>query len=779
MSGIEVKIKASILILLLPLMLTCSKDIPTTPLPSVEKKIEQEQKELLPKEKDLEAQKKLVADYLERQKTSSEFDPKDSLYDEAYSFYKRAMVTAISPKSFSTWGTRDLKGIDFLKEAIEVNPHYHAAYYVLGKSYERTNDPQKAQECFLKCIELKPKHQDSYAALANLYRNVGFYDDALVYYNKSLSIGQPSAQIYLGLGHTYLEKNDLLKAEIHYHKVLEFKELNDKAYASLANLSLKKGDLKTAWHYLRKSNDIWEIEVKAWIPKCEKYLTSNNFYAYASLGRIYYYRWDYEKAIEYLEKANQINEREFDQYYELGMAYNYTTNFQKAIVLLEKAVAMNPNHYDATMELGSLYNIPPYLIDSYLENYKIKPNYDRAIDLFVKAKAIRPDSDYPYHELVDVYVNLEQYFRALEEAKIALGRNKTASNFSKVGYVYSLMKDYANALENHKKALDLQDRPYYRINVARDLEALKKYDEALIVLELGLLKYKAKYEKSELISLIANIHQEKKGFTEAIEHYHEVLNLYPSDFNAHFGIASCHYAQKDWGLAKQWWEKALAINPKSSASLHNIGLTLMHMESHNLAIDYFNKALAIDPDSGESKEMIKACQLATEQKNYPAKLKALSKRKDDIGVLAGLTLCTFEYDKANDLWITGIDETKHEAGKNIVSSKIYLAQGIFEKIAEDLEKISSSKTSIKQILELFLYALRKRTEGIKEHSEGFYKTVAEYKGEFEKGRAKMQIADGYFTDGLSLLRGELKKYTNYFGPFANQHLTNSIQYYKR
>ena len=152
-------------------------------------------------------------DYLEKQKISSELDPKDALYEEAYEFYEKARVASKFPDSFTRFGTDDKEGIKLLEHALKVNPYYHAAHYTLGKSYENTKEYEKAEQHFLKCIGLKPNNQDAYKSLANLYRDQKRYDEALEYYNKAINLGSREIWIFYNIGKIHMDKGNLHKAE--------------------------------------------------------------------------------------------------------------------------------------------------------------------------------------------------------------------------------------------------------------------------------------------------------------------------------------------------------------------------------------------------------------------------------------------------------------------------------------------------------------------------------------------------------------------------------------
>lgn len=403
-----------------------------------------------------------------------------------------------------------------------------------------------------------------------------------------------------------------------------------------------------------------------------------------------------------------------------------------------------------------------------------------------RAKEINPKNANPYYYLGRTYYHLKQYYDALKETKEALDIEEDSSTLTQLGRIYFAMNEYENALVAYKKSLARNDFQSTRCDITETLFELKKYDEAIVFLRESLEKYYK--DDLPLKRFLADAYKYKKDYENAIRKYKDCLKTEPGDFFAHFEIANCYFDQKDWITAADWWKKAADINPKSSASFYNIALAYMNMEIYNGAITYFKKALDIDPDYNKAKSMIKVCQLEIDRKKFPEKLRKMSYRGDNIGILAKMFLCTFEYNKAFNLLIKGETETtpKYETtySKKMlvgydVSSKIYEAQGHFEKIKADLKKILPTKGKVNEAMNLFSFAAEQMISGIEQRSKGYYMKEKDYKGEYEKGLAKINLANSYFVDVLRIIRGELIRLKSDFGEIAIQELDNSIKHYQR
>jgi len=193
----------------------------------------------------------------------------------------------------------------------------------------------------------------------------------------------------------------------------------------------------------------------------------------------------------------------------------------------------------------------------------------------------------------------------------------------------------------------------------------------------------------------------------------------------------------------------------------------------------FQKYLTKYPKDKNAKIWLNLCKTKIDTAKFKKNLPKFALESGPIGRLAKMYLCMIAYVRANDLWIMGVNETEYKDGENIVSSKIYEAQGHLEKIRDDFTKIKIEKSSLLKSLELFLFAVNKKIDGIKQHSEGFYKNKTEYMGEYEKGRAKIKIANGYFLEAVKILHVEIKKHSVRFGKPADDEVEEIIKFFSK
>lgn len=722
-------------VLLFPFLANCATEIPK-PLGRLATK-EQVNRE----DKPSGNPKRLFNRYLERQKQSSVLDPKDCLLEQACRFFEKASKTSftlgVTPSnslySFAFSGTTEEKGIGFLEQAIEINPHYHAAHYVLGVSYRRRKDYAKAEQHYLKCVELKPMHKESYKSLGALYKTMKKYDDSLEYYNRYITMFSPDAWVYLSIGDIYWERNELGKAEDFYSKSLELQPGFRIAHEKLMSLYLSKGDLKKSYDNLKEIPTLKFHLADQLLKEYRQHMVENPYYGNLAIGTIHLRLFEYAKARWCFKEALKFRPNESEPYRQIGYTLYLKAKYLDAIEYWEKALKIEPIDYQLNIDLGRVYGL-----------YITKPNYERSIELLKRGIWINPDKAEPHNLL---------------------------------GLVHYYNNQYHDALEEYELALQLHEDAFTRISVAKTLAKLEQYDRATSVIEEGIEKHgENDWAKTRLIFTLGEIHKEEGDCVTAIKHYEDVLKLEPKDSQAYFQIGECYFKLKNWDEAENWWKKDIHINPRSAASFYNIGLVYVKREQFKEGMIYFRKALDIDPENKKAKDWIGRCQLLVDNQAFSEKLKSFSYRQDKVGLLAKLYLCKREYDAAKHLWVEGVKETKRENGQYNVSPKIYIAQGRFEKIRADLRNIKSNDTTLREIMILFFFSCQRRIEGIMLHSESYNKKRD--RGEHEKSLAKMKLADAYFVDALKILLGQIENDKLHFGRVAEENLKIDISHYE-
>ncbi|MFC1862525.1 tetratricopeptide repeat protein [Thermodesulfobacteriota bacterium] len=724
-----------------------------------------------------EEQDKKNASYIERQKKSSQLEPKDSLSAEAYDYFNKAKAQSSVSDTFLISGTSTKGAISLLESATKENPYYHAAFYILGLSYLRNENFEEAEKNLTKSIELKPVYQPGFEKLGDLYVSQKKYDTAIGYYNKALELGSPTFNIYYQLGGSYLQAGDLNGSEKAYLGALDLmgnkrpkniSSLSDFLFihSALAEIYLKKRDLEKSWEHLKISSSSDD----KLIPFYEKYADQNEFYSHVSLGQIYFLTNRYKNAVKYYERALYININNFKQYYELGVSCKALKQYRKAIKYLSLALELEPDHYYGNLQLGIILGFP----ESNIDEADFKVDYAKSIEYLNKTIDLNADDPVPYYYLGKTYLHIGKTQEALKYTEKALTIEPDYATFHQLGDIYFKVKDYSNAAEQYRKALLLNDNSSIRLLLANCLLNLRNYTEASTFLKESIQLYP---QQPLFLNRLGDLHIKKGSSQTAISIYKQTLKIDPNNFHAQFEIASAYTKMNKWNEAENYFLNSVSINPGSFSANYNCGIIYIKKEQYNNALKYLAKALSIRPDDTKTKEVIGRYQHKIDITAL-SKIKSLSQKADEKGIFSKLLLHSVNYNKGNDLWIKGTQETEFKDGENIVSPKIYEALEYFNKIKVQIVTPSQFKGKPKEASNFLSIAVDLRISGINKHSEGYYKKESEYNGEYEKGLAKISLADDNYVDFLILLQEIGMEHNSIFDELIKLYLEYNLEYYK-
>jgi len=93
----------------------------------------------------------------------------------------------------------------------------------------------------------------------------------------------------------------------------------------------------------------------------------------------------------------------------------------------------------------------------------------------------------------------------------------------------------------------------------------------------------------------------QKRDEEALEYFHEALELDNKNPFTHQAMASIYRKEKQYELAQKHIEASLELNGDDRVSYYNYGNLLVDMNEHEKAIEMYKRALEIDPNFSEAK----------------------------------------------------------------------------------------------------------------------------------------------------------------------------------
>ncbi len=121
------------------------------------------------------------------------------------------------PENLRAWTSL----VDCCKMAIKINTKDKNVWNLMGISYLKLNEYDKAIEPFTKALEIDQKSENVWFFLGVAYQNMKNYDKAIECYTKELVINPRDEQVYYHRGTVYFVTEQYEKAKLDFKKVYE------------------------------------------------------------------------------------------------------------------------------------------------------------------------------------------------------------------------------------------------------------------------------------------------------------------------------------------------------------------------------------------------------------------------------------------------------------------------------------------------------------------------------------------------------------------------------
>ena len=114
-------------------------------------------------------------------------------------------------------------------------------------------------------------------------------------------------------------------------------------------------------------------------------------------------------------------------------------------------------------------------------------------------------------------------------------------------------------------------------------------------------KIKSNPEDMESTLHLAHLQQDAKFYEKAIENYKKYLEKNPKDADARVDMGICFYSLGDYTSAINEMEAALKYQPNHQIACLNLGIVNLTAQNVAASKEWFKKAVAIDPNSEAGK----------------------------------------------------------------------------------------------------------------------------------------------------------------------------------
>jgi len=552
----------------------------------------------------------------------------------------------------------------------------------------------------------------------------------------------------------YSYLNDFEKAVEWYTYLMKIEPNSYLESIWLADSYLQLDDIENAQLTISKTIDKIIIDSDSWL---------RNWYlgmAYETKGDInqklekwHQAKRDYENSIKYDPKEMDPRLALASVYYKLE---DLTSAENTYLSVIDSVISKDEIDYNAYNDALRSLNFH-YII--------FAPDPKKHAKLFEKAINYFPESNWCYRMLGIAYKNQGNYYKATINLDKAIQLDPANRyNYYNLAETYSEEGTYDKAIENYKYTIREIEKENYKIDKNREYEEYQSNLKSI----------------GEYHSKIAELYEVKEDYDLAILEYQRAISVTPDTTGIiyKFDLAGVYFKNKDFDDAIKNWQLVFDVENNFNA-LFNIGLSYLNIgDPENLKISKITFVELLDKIEGDpdfidlknkAENFIEIIDEELNKIEWPEIIEELSNSENGVSSeIAFLYNFIDDYTNINNLFIEANNETTPEkeylqyskewiiTGYN-VSPKIYQSESLCDRFKAKLSGLKLDNNKILEIKSLWISATETRKEGVKLYSEGYYVKKKEYTGQWERGSAKIKVANQYFADGLVILENLMKE----------------------
>ncbi|BAV33900.1 hypothetical protein SCL_1595 [Sulfuricaulis limicola] len=426
-----------------------------------------------------------------------------------------------------------------IKNALQIDPKFAEAYYLLGLLEEKKQNWQQAFGSYAKAVELNPEHLKARVRLGLMYLLSGNADKALEMADYVLA-KQPDNSVCQALKILVMaQKGDTKSAFQKADELLATKSTEDDVIDLLSVFYMKQGKPDMAVKVLEKGI--------AASPK--------NVSFRVALAGIYFSKKDSAKAEELLQEIIRIEPDKLPHRVSLANFYSQLGQADKAEATLRNAVEADPADMDRHLLLA---------------NYFVGRNdFPKAETVLLAAIKANPDGLKLQFGLASLYERNGALDKAEDAYRAIIKADGTKQE------TLAAKTRLANLLFARSR-LDESERLMSEV-----LEENQQDNEALLLkAKLSLAKGNAQdaitslriVEKDqpksiEVLTLLASAHMLNEAPELAKESLLKAVELNPGNPKVRLGMAQFYVKAKDYASAQKWIDEALKVSPKDIDAL--------------------------------------------------------------------------------------------------------------------------------------------------------------------------------------------------------------------
>ena len=235
--------------------------------------------------------------------------------------------------------TEPNKAIEYLNNAIKLQPDYARAYYNRGLAYDDLGQYQRAIVDYNEVIHLKPKNAVAYHNRGLAYDNLGQHQRAIEDYNEAMRLQPNDAITYYNRGRAYADVGQYQRAIEDLNEAIRLQPNDADAY-------LFRGCIYSKLNQNQQSIEDYNQAILLKPDDATAY--NNRGYEYNNIGQ-------YQRALTDSNEAIRLKPDYAAPYKNRGNSYRYLGQYQQAIKNFNEAIRLKPDYAEAYDDRGSMY----------------------------------------------------------------------------------------------------------------------------------------------------------------------------------------------------------------------------------------------------------------------------------------------------------------------------------------------------------------------------------------------------------------------------------------
>jgi len=367
-----------------------------------------------------------------------------------------------------------------------------------------------------------------------------------------------------------LSTKDYARAKTLLNQAIQVNPANALPYARMAEVFIEEDS----------SNRINQDQARTFSEQA-KDRDPNLWESYYTLGRVYAAQRRYPEAIAEYDRARVLNPGTGNArvLFELGNAQFLSGRFADARVSYEASIQLDSTNERAFFNLGS--------------TYERLENQDAAIDAYRRAVAVRTNYATAYNRIGEIQLSQGNAAGALENLKRAVDLDPSMRHVRSYAQVLFEVGRYEESYTSYENVLKAEpDNPINNYNLATVLLALDRPEEALDHAAKAVQLDSGRAEYSYTLGLAAKM---LGGYPQAEEFFVRAIQQNPQYLLPRIELGALYIEQESADLALLVLQDAEKINQNSFEVQSNLGAAYRLSGEYDKSVDYLRKAIQTSP----------------------------------------------------------------------------------------------------------------------------------------------------------------------------------------